>query len=96
MLPAAAFTDPRVLEWELEEIFGGWICAAHRSAVAEPGAYIARELGAESFFLLAGEDGEVRAFFKRLPPPRLSLARGRRPGEAADPLPLPRLGPRSS
>ncbi len=63
MLPAAAFTDPGVLDWELERIFDGWICAAHLSALAEPGDFVARELGAESFFVIAGEDGEARAFY---------------------------------
>ena len=38
MLPPPAFTDRAVLDWELHEFFGrGWICAAHVSAVAEPG-----------------------------------------------------------
>ncbi len=63
MLPAAAFTDSRVLEWEVEGIFGGWICLAHQSAVAEPGAFVARELGPDSFFAICGEDGAARAFF---------------------------------
>ena len=33
MLPAAAFNDPGVLDWELERIFDGWICAGHVSAL---------------------------------------------------------------
>ena len=61
MMPAAAFTDPRVIEWELTNIFGGWICAAHHSALAQPGDFIARELEPESFFVIAGDDGEPRA-----------------------------------
>ena len=63
MLPAAAFTDPGVLDWELERIFDRWICAAHVSALAVPGDFVARELGSESFFVIAGEDGEARAFY---------------------------------
>ena len=63
MLPAAAFTDPGVLDWELERIFDGWICAGHVSALAAPGDFVARELGSESFFVIAGEDGEARAFY---------------------------------
>ena len=46
MLPAGAFTDPEVHDWELEGVFGGWICAAHVSAVAEPGAFVAGSWGA--------------------------------------------------
>ena len=37
MLPPAAFTDPSVLEWEIENLFGGWVCMGHVSAVAEQG-----------------------------------------------------------
>lgn len=63
MLPGAAFTDGEVLEWELANLFaGGWICAAHVSAVGGPGAYVAREFGAEAFFVIGGEDGTPRAF----------------------------------
>ncbi len=64
MLPPAAFTDRRVLDWELERVYrDGWICAAHLSAVAEPGAYVTRELGGDSFFVIGGEDGVPRAFY---------------------------------
>lgn len=63
MLPKSAFLDPAVLAWEQANIFsGGWIVAAHVSAVAEPGAYVARELGGRSFVVVAGEDGTPRAF----------------------------------
>jgi phenylpropionate dioxygenase-like ring-hydroxylating dioxygenase large terminal subunit len=59
MLPTAAFTDQSVLAWELEHLFaGGWICAGHASCVAEPGAYVMREIGTdESFLVVGGEDG---------------------------------------
>ena len=63
MLPPAAFTAPSVLAWELESIFGGgWVCAAHASAVAEPGAYVMREIGDQSCFVIGGDDGLPRAF----------------------------------
>jgi carnitine monooxygenase subunit len=63
MLPPSAFTDPSVLAWELDGLFGGdWICAAHASAVAEPGAYVMREMGDQSFFVIGGDDGRPRAF----------------------------------
>jgi glycine betaine catabolism A len=63
MLPPAAFTDQSVLDWELSSVFGReWICAAHASAVAEPGAYVMRELGDQSFFVIGGKDGRPRAF----------------------------------
>jgi Rieske 2Fe-2S family protein len=63
MLPPAAFIEQGVLDWELANIFaGGWICAGHASAVAEPGAFITREIGGRSFVVVAGEDGTPRAF----------------------------------
>ena len=63
MLPPPAFTDQAVLDWELHEFFGrGWICAAHVSAIAEPGAWVMRELGDQSFFVIRGKDGVPRAF----------------------------------
>jgi len=64
MLPPRSFTDPSVLDWELENLFSrGWICAGHVSAVSEPGAFLAREVGDESFVVIGGSDGQVRAFF---------------------------------
>ena len=46
MLPPAAFLDSGVLDWELDEhLLAGWVCVGHVSAVAEPGAYVAREIG---------------------------------------------------
>jgi Rieske 2Fe-2S family protein len=63
MLPPPAFTDQAVLDWELHEFFGrGWICAAHVSAIAEPGAWVMREIGDQSFFVIRGKDGVPRAF----------------------------------
>lgn len=63
MLPPTAFSDPAVLERELSSVFGReWICAAHVSAVAEPGAFVMRELGDQSFFVIGGKDGRPRAF----------------------------------
>ena len=48
MLPPKAFTDAAVLEWEIENLFGGWICMGHAGAVAEPGDYLMREIGLAS------------------------------------------------
>src|SRR3954469_9296614 len=63
MLPPAAFTDERVLAWEVAEIFRrNWVCAAHVSAVDEPGKFVVRELGADSVIVMGGEDGRPRAF----------------------------------
>jgi Rieske 2Fe-2S family protein len=62
MLPPAAFTDPAILEWEIENIFGGWICMGHVDAIAEQGAYLSRQTGDTGVFAMRGEDDEVRAF----------------------------------
>ena len=62
MLPPAAFADPSVLDWEIDNLFRGWICFGHASAVAEPGSYVMREIGPSSVFALGGEDGVPRAF----------------------------------
>ncbi len=63
MLPPAAFTDPAVLDWELEGIFAaGWICVGHLSQVSEPGRFLMREIGRDSVVVIGGEDGRPRAF----------------------------------
>jgi glycine betaine catabolism A len=62
MLPPAAFADESVLKWELDEIFRGWICVGHASAVDEPGKFVMREIGPDSVVVIAGEDGTPRAF----------------------------------
>ncbi|MGH2907958.1 MAG: aromatic ring-hydroxylating oxygenase subunit alpha [Solirubrobacteraceae bacterium] len=63
MLPASAFLDRSVLDWELANVFGGgWICAGHGSMVGEPGAFISREIGDRAFIVVGSEDGRPRAF----------------------------------
>ncbi len=62
MLPPAAFVDRQVLEWELDQIFRGWVVAGHVSAVDEPGKFLVRQVGTDSVVIIAGEDGKPRAF----------------------------------
>ena len=62
MLPPAAFTDPSVLDWELDQLFRGWICVGHAAQVATPGAWIAREIATDSVVVMGDADGRVRAF----------------------------------
>ena len=50
MLPPAAFADETVLSWEMDNIFDGWVCIGHVSAVAEQGSFLMRELGDTSVF----------------------------------------------
>jgi glycine betaine catabolism A len=62
MLPGAAFTDPRVLDWELTRLFrGGWICVGHVDRVRERGQYAMVEVGRESALVVADDDGVPHA-----------------------------------
>jgi len=62
-LPGAAFTDPAVLQWEIEELFqGGWICAGHVDQVNERGKFVMVEIGGESVFVVGDDQGVPRAF----------------------------------
>ncbi len=62
MLPPAAYADAAVLDWEIEHLFGGWVCLGHVSTIAEPGSWLMREIGPTSVFAIAGSDGGIRAF----------------------------------
>jgi glycine betaine catabolism A len=62
MLPPRAFTDSGVFDWELERIFGGWLCVGHASRVAEPGSYVMREVGTDSVVVMGDDDGRPHAF----------------------------------
>ena len=62
LLPAAAFTAPSVFDWELEHLFGGWMCVGHASAVGASGRFVMREVGPDSVVVVGGEDGRPRAF----------------------------------
>ena len=62
MLPPAAFADPAVLDWEVENLFGGWVCFGHASVIAAPGSWLMREIGPSSVFAMTGADGVPRAF----------------------------------
>ena len=62
-LPGAAFTAPAVLEWEVEHVFKReWICAGHLDQVRERGQFLMIEIGGESVFVVADDDGLPRAF----------------------------------
>jgi Rieske 2Fe-2S family protein len=62
-LPAAAFTDPAVLDWELESLFGReWVCAGHVGQLPERGRYLTVQLGEDNLVVIADDDGLPRAF----------------------------------
>ena len=62
MLPPRAFIDREVFEWELENVFRGWVCAGHVSAVSEPGKFVTRDIGDDSVVVIGGRDGGPHAF----------------------------------
>src|SRR3954469_4787840 len=65
-LPGAAFTDPAVLAWELENVFRReWICAGHVDQLRERGQFLTVQLGDDSVLLVADDDGLPRAFLNR-------------------------------
>jgi Rieske 2Fe-2S family protein len=62
-LPGAAFTDPNVLAWEIEEVFQrSWICAGHVDQVNERGSFVMVEIGGESVLVVGDDQGVPRAF----------------------------------
>jgi len=62
MLPPAAFANSSVLAWEMDQLYGGWVCLGHSSLVSETGAYLMREIGETSVFAMQGQDGVARVF----------------------------------
>jgi Rieske 2Fe-2S family protein len=63
MLPRAAFTEPAVLDWELDALFlGGWVCAGHVDQVSQRGQYLTVSIGTESIVVIADDDGVPHAF----------------------------------
>ena len=83
MLPPASFADPAVLAWEIEHLYGGWVCLGHASLVAEPGSYLMREIGETSVFALADEDGAPRVFLNTCRHRGLPARRGDRRARSA-------------
>jgi Rieske 2Fe-2S family protein len=63
-LAQANLTSPDVFARERERIFAArWVCVAHHQELAEPGAFVVREVAGESLIVVRGTDGAVRAFY---------------------------------
>ena len=63
MLPTGAYVDAAVFAWEQEHVFGGgWVAAAHASAVRAPGAQRAVRIAGHEVLLVRSEDGALRGF----------------------------------
>jgi Rieske 2Fe-2S family protein len=64
MLPAAAYTEHSVLEWEYEHVFaGGWMCLGRADTFPKPGDRRAYQVGNEGILVVRGDDGRLRGFF---------------------------------
>jgi Rieske 2Fe-2S family protein len=61
MLPREAYLDEAVLEWERENLFGGWVCVGRSDDVAS-GGLVAQSLGEYGVLLARDRDGALRAF----------------------------------
>jgi len=62
MLPREAYVDPKVFEWEKQNIFSGWHCVGHAGDLEGVGAQKAVGSGRNAVLLVRGEDDTVRAF----------------------------------
>lgn len=63
-LPARAFSDEFVFDFERDEIFGrAWICVGHAGELALPGQWLREIVAGEPVLVVRGPDLGVRAFF---------------------------------
>ncbi len=61
MLPAAAYTDPAVLDWEHRHLFeGGWVCVGRAADVPTPRSQQAVRIGRTSVLMTRDDGGLVR------------------------------------
>ena len=92
LLPARAYTDDDVAEWERQNLFlGGWVCVGHVSALADRGAYLTFQLGEESLLFIGDGEGNARGFFNVCRHRAARLLTERRGHDAAPAVPLPRM-----
>ncbi len=63
-IPAERYFDPDELDAEKKAIFHkSWMKVAHRSELAETGAYMTAEIAGQHVFVARGADGTLRGFF---------------------------------
>jgi choline monooxygenase len=62
-LPARFFYDESVFKREKTRIFfKSWHLAAHKNELREPGAFVTLDVFEQCVIVVAGRDGELRAF----------------------------------
>jgi phenylpropionate dioxygenase-like ring-hydroxylating dioxygenase large terminal subunit len=60
--PAGVYSDPGVYQLECQNLFSRtWQYLAHESEISRPGDYVVRRILDDSFIVVRGEDGRVRA-----------------------------------
>ena len=63
---ASLYTDPRIFEDELEQIFyRGWIFVGHDSEIPRTGDFITRSIGTQPVIMVRGKDGGVAVLVNR-------------------------------
>jgi Rieske 2Fe-2S family protein len=64
LLPARAYHDEAIWEWEREEwFFGDWVCVGRVEETPEPGSYVLLDYLGESIIVVRGRDDVIRAFY---------------------------------
>jgi phenylpropionate dioxygenase-like ring-hydroxylating dioxygenase large terminal subunit len=64
MVPAHIYNDREIFELERERLFSrAWVFVGHESEIPQPGDYVVRRVLEDSFIIVRGEDGEIRALF---------------------------------
>jgi Rieske 2Fe-2S family protein len=62
-LPQAFYTDPDILQFDMEAIYGrSWIMAGFEAELPEPGCTLALTIGRNPVVVVRGRDGGLRAF----------------------------------
>lgn len=61
-MPARAYTDPAWFALEMDRVFARmWIAAGRADQIAQPGAFIRRDVAGASVLIVRGADGSIRA-----------------------------------
>lgn len=64
MIPAEVYSDPEIFDLESERVFGrAWCFLAHESEILDPGDYVVRSIGTDSFIVIRDENSVVQVLF---------------------------------
>ena len=73
-----AFTDPKLLERERDQIFGKcWLYVGHASELAKPNDFLTRSVGGREIIFNRNRKGDFQAFLNSCPHRGAMVARGR-------------------